>query len=311
MDRNWIRLLAVTSTLLIVGACSATRLAYDNADFFLLRWVDRYIEPTPAQDEILEAGLDEVLGRHRTELLPDYVLYLRGAAVVVADGLSRAELQCLVSSFEELYARTVELIIPLAAAILAELNEEQQERLARRLEKDDARFEREWLQEERRDRLARRSERFLERIEEWTGELYARQEASVREATLAFPDTAPAWYAYRLGQQEELLRLVGSGAGAESVEVFLRDWWIVQSGLEPDLSEQIDEAVQRFVDMVVALDATLTVAQRERVVSRLELFADALEPALNPDDRTLVAAADRPAVCGVSATNPRGLDERG
>jgi hypothetical protein len=289
-------------SLAVMGACSATRLAYDNADFLLLRWADRYIEPTEIQDEILEAGLDRLLEKHRRDLLPDYILFLRGSAVVFGNGLTRPEVQCLVVSFEELYARTVELAIPLAAAISSDLNQEQVQQLARRLKKDDARFARNWLQQERHQRLEKRAKRFVEKIEEWTGELYARQSELVTQSTLAFPDTAPGWYAYRLAMQAVFLRLVNAAVSAEAIEHQLRDWWIGQSRLDPELSAEIDAAVNGFIDMMVSLDATLTTEQRERVTSRLRSFADALEPALDSRGQLLVVAADALPVCGVPGT---------
>jgi hypothetical protein len=195
----------------------------------------------------------------------------------------------------------VELVIPLAATILADLNDRQIAQLTRRLEKDDARFVREWLQQEREQRLQKRAQRFVEKIEDWTGELYARQTELVTRSTLEFPDTAPGWYAYRLGQQKELLARVSAGDSAESIDAFLRAWWITQSGLDSVLVEQIEEGIERFVDMMVELDGVLTAEQRERVVSRLHFFADALEPALSPTDQTVIAALSAPSICSVSS----------
>lgn len=78
-------LLAVICVTFTAG-CSSTRLAYNNADWYLVREIDTYLCPSSRQKEVLERLVKDFFAWHRRHELPRYARALRKVAGAVKRG---------------------------------------------------------------------------------------------------------------------------------------------------------------------------------------------------------------------------------
>jgi hypothetical protein len=162
--------LTVFSTALawpLLGACSAVQLAYNNADWWLLRTADDYLDLNAEQRQVLRTGLAARLDQHRRQELSSYVSFFDRAARATEQGLTRPEAEARVAELEAHLRTTVADTVPVFALVLAGLSKDRREHLARRMDERNRDFRKTHLQlQEYRDaRLQARAERSLNRIE--------------------------------------------------------------------------------------------------------------------------------------------------
>lgn len=276
--------MALLGALLLAG-CNTTRLAYNNADWLVVRTADRYLDLTAEQERELRSRFAELHARHRQESLPRYAAQLGAAAAAVEAGLAPGEAGCLVAVVEAEYLTLVSELVPLAAWGLSSLSPEQRRHLAGRLEQRDRRYAETFLEADQSDRVAERVRFVARRLDRWIGPLTAAQEAALADLLRGRPDRLGEWAAYRRERQQGLLALVSAGADADTVGAYLERWWVRARGW-PHRAE----GRQTVVQVLELLDERLTAEQRRRLVDRLRGLAGDLD-GLVPQQRRLPATA--------------------
>ena len=251
------------------------RLAYQQADWLVLREMDSYLDLGDVQRERVEGALEASLQRHRTEQLPAFAGAFADAAGRARTGLREEDLRWALEQGRILLTDTAALMLPTLAAALAELTPEQRRHLAERISEHNEEYvERNALDAPKDERLRRRAERAVEHIERWTGPLSDEQAALVRDARMAMPDLSADWLAYNQDRQAALMTLLERGASAGEVETLLRSWWLDRSGLPAALARKRDALAEARIRLLARLDTTLDSVQREHLVDRLEDLAD-------------------------------------
>lgn len=274
----------VAIAALTLAGCSMQRLAYQQADWLLLREMDSYLDLRDEQRESVALALETHLIRHRAEYLPEFAAAFSEAAVRARRGLDEEDWRWALQQGRALAIDTAELMLPTLATTLADLSPQQRRHLARRMAGgNDEYAERHALEATPQEQMRRTTERSVARIERWTGTLSAEQITIVHEANLAMPDLAADWLTYVRNRQQELLDLLGSGASASVIEDFLRGWWVRRDHLPPQLVRNRDRRIAARIKLLAHLDATLDSVQREYLVDRLQDLAD--------DARSLVREA--------------------
>jgi len=267
----------------LLAACNAVQLAYNNADWWLLRTADDYLDLNGEQIQVLRTGLAARLNQHRRQELDSYVSFFDRAARAAERGLTRREAEALVAELEANLQTTVANTIPVFAPVMAGLSEDQREHLARRINERNRDFRKAHLQEDRNARLQARAERSLNRIEHWTGRLSRSQQQLVIDISCGWPDAAADWYAYREAQQQGLSRLLSNGAEAKQITAYLRGWWVDQAGQPPALRLAVQQTREGLIGLLLALDASLTPEQREHSIRQATHYRDALRGLLPPE----------------------------
>ncbi|MFL6573776.1 MAG: DUF6279 family lipoprotein, partial [Burkholderiales bacterium] len=75
----------------LLGGCTALRLAYDNADTYLLFRANGYLDLDAKGSDELDERIDEFFAWHRRTALPQYARLSEEAAKRVTRGLSRED----------------------------------------------------------------------------------------------------------------------------------------------------------------------------------------------------------------------------
>ena len=138
------RLLAALALALLSG-CSATRLAYNNADVFLRWQANHYLDFQGDQSEELDRSLAAFLAWHRASALPQYARLADEAAVRVLRGIKPEDLDWSYDAVRAQVREALGAAAGEAAALLDRLNPGQIGHLEQRLAADNREFAKEQI----------------------------------------------------------------------------------------------------------------------------------------------------------------------
>lgn len=262
--------------VLLLSACSAIRLGYNQADHVALWKADDYFDLDPRQKQEFLARFDRLYQWHRHEQLPEYASFLAAARRRIENGLGREDVIWFVEGLKTRYRVIANRGAEDAAALLSTLAPAQLAALRRQLDKDNRKFAREnRLEDSVREQKRARSERTLKQIRDWTGSLSYEQEQKITAMLDDLPMIDQLRLADRLRRQRELLRLLelrGSGAAfTEKLRHWLVDW---EEGRSPEYDRLLAHWWEQRVRFFVEVERMLTPHQRANLVHRLQDYID-------------------------------------
>src|SRR5258706_6017272 len=104
---------------LVLASCSATRLAYDNADTVLRFMASSYLDLDAAQSDDLTPRIVRFLQWHRSSELPAYAALLRSAGQRAAEGIMAEDVAWGLANVRSRYRRLAAKAAEDAAPVLA------------------------------------------------------------------------------------------------------------------------------------------------------------------------------------------------
>lgn len=262
--------LAAALAVLSLAACSATRLAYDNAETYLHWQAGRYLELDGEQDRALNTRIAAFMAWHRAQALPEYARLADEAGRRFADGLSRED---LVWGYDSLRMQARESLRAAAgeiAVLLDRLTPEQIVLLENRLQDDNYKFAEEHMRGTPEERRKRRLRRNLERLEDWLGTLGDAQIGRVRQYAERVPLDDELRDRERKRLQGELLAMLRAREASRRLPDWAAHW---DRDRELAYAAAIRIRLAAYVDMLIDLDASLSPGQRRRAAARLRGYA--------------------------------------
>ena len=278
----------------LVAGCSLVQLAYNHADQWLLREADRYLELTDPQRERLRAALRDRLEQHRAEELAGFVDFLAEAERAASDGLGRQEVATLMIRLQQLAEASVGGTIPAVADVLAGLAPDQVDHLRTVLADDDRRYRKRYVKPAAQRRVEKRTKFTVGAIEHWTGDLSSAQQQLVARQIGGWPDLSEEWSRYRTARTDGLIELLSTRPTPGTVERYLAARWLAHDGRSAALQAGVAAVREGIVDLLVAVDASLTAEQRARLLAKLRHYRDELADLL-PSRGGALAAAGMPS----------------
>jgi hypothetical protein len=260
----------------VTPACSSVQLAYNNADWWLVRELDRHLCATPRQREELQRVVKRFMAWHRRHELPRYARHLRRIGGAVRRGpVTRELLDEVHTVLDGARARAArQLRGPLVAFGLT-LGRRQIGCIAARLTA---------THRERLDELggspaahrARALDRLVDRLEPWFGDITPAQR---RQLAALLPSQGQAREVAR-ARYNRGLRLVNalSSPSPERERAWLGAWVSDPYGLcsarERRLLEQHERRRRRLIGPLLG---TLSAEQRARFAQKALAYARAFE----------------------------------
>ncbi len=263
------KLIVATLALVVLGACSGIKIAYNQADHIAAWTVNDYFDLTPAQQAAFKSGFNRFHAWHRTTQLPDYIELLDMAHQRVSAGVSQADADWLSNAFQTRLETMTRHTYQDAAQFLSQLSDDQITAARKEMDKRNRKFARERgigaaEDEQRRIEAARH----IERIEHWTGTLNATQEAKVRAMSRALPLITEQRHRERLRRQDEFLALMQQRKNLEAFAPRLRDWVLDWDKTRPAAYQgQYTRFMHERSRMYLAILEMLTPEQRQHVLS--------------------------------------------
>lgn len=268
----WRRGLALAFAALALAACSTLSTGYNNAPTLLTWWADSYFDLDGGQEDLLKDRLRALRAWHRTQL-PDYARAFGEVQLRLNRTVQPEDVAWLYAESTKRMRRLAEHAAPDAALIATRLRAGNLEALRRKLEKNNAEFEDDYVNAAAGKRADKRYERVLKEAERWYGSFDREQKKQIRVLTARLPtDLAPV-LADRKRRQAELLGILEDAsaqrAPTEEIARRLLRWTDYERGRTPEF-QAYAQAYRREAERVFAAIANLaTPEQRETAIKNV------------------------------------------
>lgn len=281
--RKLLRILACAAVAAAVAGCGAfVKVAYNNSDTALRFLAHDYFDIDGTQSEVLQSSLHRFHEWHRNEELPRYAALFDESSKRVGRGLQRADMLWAIETVRTRYRHLADRGVEEAMPALSTLNADNIVALEQKFAEKNEEFRREFLKGDQSDREKAQMKAYSKRLSDWIGDLDPAQERLTLEFIRAHPKASEIKLAERKRRQQEMLALLRNTANRPQLSEKLHDYF---NNFERNRPAEFAEAARRFendfVDYMVAIDRTLTPAQRERAVQKFARYAQ--------DFRTLAA----------------------
>lgn len=204
--RPWL----VAILCVVLAGCSATRLVYNQLDWGLVWYLNRYFTLDDEQDAALRESVARNLEWHRTTQLPGYAQFFRGL-IEELDGDVTPEM--LDRRYDEIIAFWDEFVVhitPDVAAFFALLDQSQIDEFLENMEEENSDLWDEYAGETPEERQERRRKAALKGIRRTIGRLDAEQKELINAYLDTMVDVADEWMEGRRIWQQEFVDLMKS-----------------------------------------------------------------------------------------------------
>ena len=211
-----ISLLAAVAALSLLQACSAIKLAYNNAPELAYWWIDGYADLGEVQSLQLRAELARLQQWHRSTELPKIADLLHKTQQIGAADTAPEPVCTLFVDARARFDAVAAQAEPVAVALAMGLNAAQITHIETKSAKTNVEWRDEWASGSLLERQAKRLKAAVERSEQFYGTLEERQLAVLRNAIFQSDFDPALSYAERLRRQQDLaqtLRQVSGTAG--------------------------------------------------------------------------------------------------
>lgn len=257
--------------LLTLVGCSLTQTAYNRADWWALREIQRYVTLDPEQRVMTRAALSDFHQWHRDTQLPRYADALDEASDALSEPLSAEAWTSWLERLEQLLSDSLQPLPERAAPLIAQLSDAQIEEFWERFQ-----ARREARQDDREAVTAAYLEREgIKRFRRWVGRPTDTQRDLLRAWAQSMPPRQPeeeAGYRDYLVEREAALRALVDRRGevdfAASLKAFI-------ASAAPPLTTEDRQADERdhTMRLLAALSQSLTERQRDRLRVQVKRYA--------------------------------------
>jgi hypothetical protein len=272
--RRILRALATCCLGLALAGCGLG-LIYPRLDTVVGLYLEGLVTLDEAQSRQLEAVLAGNLDWHRDTELAKYATLLNDVAEAIETGGDRADWQRASDEADRYWRNIFAQAAPGYAALAATLTSGQVEELLANLAEQDEEEWREYADRTPSQRAARREKTVRRVLERFTGPLTAGQRDLVRDYCVAAPTVMAEWRENRRVWREALAAALASRHRQEPfAEAMTRLIARPDELWTPQYRAALARNRAAFIDLLVALDGTLTAGQRRAVSRELVALAD-------------------------------------
>ena len=276
-----ISLLATLAALSLLQACSAIKLAYNNAPELGYWWIDGYADLGEAQSLQVREELARLQRWHRGTELPKIADLLRKTQPLATADTTPEQVCSLFTEMRARFDAVVAQAEPAAVSLAMGLSAGQLAHIETKSSKTNTEWRSEWAAGSLAERQAKRLKAAVERSEQFYGTLEERQLAVLRDA-IAQSDFDPQLsYTERLRRQQDLqqtLRQVSGAAGNPKPSV-AQATAALRAYLErsvnspnPAYRAYSDKAIQESCRTFAQLHNSATTEQRVRAARRVAAY---------------------------------------
>ena len=158
---------------------------------------------------------------------------------------------------------------------VATLTPAQFDRLGKKFAESDVAFAKKYLKGSEAEQRERRDKHNLELMREWFGDLSDAQEAQLQSASAGLPLVYALRLQNRQRRQGEFVALLKAYRSPAELEPRLKYWlteW--EEGAAPEYRRVSELYRERYIQMLLELDRSLSPSQRGHAVARMREYAD-------------------------------------
>ena len=263
--------------LLLLPACSAIKLGYQQLPTLSYWWLDSTVSLSGNQTPAAKEAIDKLYQWHRHEELPGYAALLQRTAELSAGPVQPEQLCRVIDEVQTRLDTLMRQAVAQATPVAMALGPRQLSHLARQWERQNEEWEKEWLQGDTEARMERRLDKALSRYNSFYGELNTAQINLIKAQLAQSPWTAEWGRRDRQRRQQDLMstlqRITQSNLTQPQAEAQL--WGVWQRWLQPPDAGQravVQSLSQRACENLAQLHNTATPEQRLRAARRLRAY---------------------------------------
>ena len=203
-----IKITAICCLVLLITACSTVRFAYNQGDTLIRWWIDDHIGLTAEQEVLTRELLEQQFWWHRTEQLAEVSKTLEQLRRQLHRPLSIQEVSQFSDDLKKFMYAIAKKSTPDAAKIFVTLQNNQIEKMQKRMQKGNEKFAKEWLPPSAEKQNKVRADKVIDRVEWLFGTINKEQEEKIRQHIKNNPLDMNMVYQERLRRQNDLIKIV-------------------------------------------------------------------------------------------------------
>jgi hypothetical protein len=203
-----IKITAICCLVLLITACSTVRFAYNQGDTLIRWWIDDHIGLTAEQEVLTRELLEQQFWWHRTEQLAEVSKTLEQLRRQLHRPLSTQEVSQFSDDLKKFIYAIAKKSTPDAAKIFVTLQNNQIEKMQKRMQKGNEKFAKEWLPPSVEKQNKVRADKVIDRVEWLFGSINKEQEEKIRQHIKNNPLDMNMVYQERLRRQNDLIKIV-------------------------------------------------------------------------------------------------------
>jgi Family of unknown function (DUF6279) len=268
--------------MLMLQACSAIKLAYNNAPEFGYWWLDGYVDFQSDQSSRAREELAKLLAWHRAEELPKLAELLQKIQRMAQADIAPAQVCAMFDETRERFDAVTRQAESSAVWLVQSLKAEQLAHIESKFSKINDQWRKDWLQLTASERFEKRLMSNTERAEEFYGKLEDKQVAALRGALEGSQFDATLSMTERLRRQQDLMQTLRktSGNTAGSAKPPVSDVLTQLRAYRDRVTRSPNAAYQAYSDRLTqescasfaALHNSTTPEQRRRAAARLGAY---------------------------------------
>ncbi|TAG27475.1 MAG: hypothetical protein EAZ37_04745 [Burkholderiales bacterium] len=269
------RLAVLIIAVSLLSACSAIKLAYNQAPDLSYWWLDGYFDFNEQQTPIVREELSKLFAWHRSNELPKTAQLLSQAAQLMPGEVSLQQACALYSQGRGLIDNITNQALPYLADMAPTLTTEQIAHLKRKYAKNADEFSRNYIKGSAASIEAKRVKQAVDRSEMIYGKLEEAQIAAVKKEVNSSAFDAAFSLKERQRRQQELIdiltNLAVTKANSQNSQQAIRSY-IQRAWESPDLAYRAysQRLTQQACQSFANVHASTTAAQRANAVKVLK-----------------------------------------
>jgi hypothetical protein len=263
--------------LTLLGACSAIKIAYNQAPDLAYWWLDGYVDFNDQQSPVVREQLAALMAWHRQSELPKVAALLQKSQTLMVNNISPAQACDWFNEVTVLVDAVVDKALPGVAELAPTITAQQLAVMQKKQQKSIAEFTKDYITASPTERNAKRLKDAVSRSERFYGKLEAAQIAAVERTIQASTFDAALSLKERVQRQKdgvELMRTLASTKPATPVvQTSLRSY-IARSINSPDPTYRAyaQTLVREGCESFATVHASTTPAQRANAVQTLKSY---------------------------------------
>ncbi len=261
----------------LLGACSAIKIAYNQAPDLAYWWLDGYVDFNDQQSPVVREQLAGLMAWHRQSELPKVASLLQKSQGMMANNVTSAQACDVFNEITILVDSVVDKALPNVAELAPTITAQQLAAMQKKQQKTNAEFTKNYVSASPAERNAKRLKDAISRSERFYGKLEAAQIAVIERTIQSSTFDAALSLKERVQRQKDgidLMRTLSSSKPATPVvQTSLRSY-IARSLNSPDAAYRTyaQTMVREGCESFAAVHASTTPAQRANAVQTLKNY---------------------------------------
>ncbi len=279
--KKWVVWLA--ATCLLVGC--TTQLIYRNLDWFLLDYVDDYVELSSAQQQMVSASVERLSRWHRATQIPQYVAHIDELLVMDPKTFSLDDFYQQRGKVLGHVQRLASQAKPDIERLVASLSDQQVDEIMNAVRERHAKFKHKFarysdqkLRQYYRDKVA-------DNLEDWLGELTVEQLALLAQWQRQLVVTFPEWVDQQTRMRVELKNALSQRAEPDVFSQQFDTWLFTpDASFSDDLQSKSAINQQLTAKYLVAIIQVMTPKQLKHARAELEDWKTMAQELMAPQE---------------------------